>query len=338
MKQSQLTIIALAGLLFGGYFAVEEWFIEPIFATNDAMMWTLPLVVYIFLALASTGCSIIYALGSLYQIDEIEKHKMPLLCLALALLIGAFVALSTEMGSPLSIIWFLFSPNIVSPIWWMGMLYGIELVLLTYKIIMDARGIKISIDKQVTILTLIIAASAAIVLGSVFGTIIGRESYVGMDASIMTLLSAIASGIAILYLVGIATQEKVFSKVAQWAFALIMLFVIVQYVYLQRSSIVTEIDWIPILLVVSFVVAFALTFVQLRIASLIMLISVFLLESLFVIQGQMIVLGPQTVWFGDMVFYAPNLPEIAILILGISVAILTNRLLEMGIKRIQSAK
>lgn len=53
---SRMTLLlAVAGSLFGGFFAIEEWFFHSSFNTNDSMIWTLPLITYIFLALMSTG-------------------------------------------------------------------------------------------------------------------------------------------------------------------------------------------------------------------------------------------------------------------------------------------
>ena len=85
MKTANLLFLALSavGLLFGGYFAFEEWFIEPSFATNDAMIWTLPLVAYIFLALSSTGVSIVLTSGELLNNKVIKAHKPALLLAAI---------------------------------------------------------------------------------------------------------------------------------------------------------------------------------------------------------------------------------------------------------------
>ncbi|TNF98130.1 MAG: polysulfide reductase, partial [Gammaproteobacteria bacterium] len=166
-----------AGLLFGAYFAVDELFIGGSFNTNNGLIWTLPLVTYIFLALMSTGVSIVLGYGVLMQKEAITKQQRDLLILAIALLIGGFVALGTELGSPLHLIWIMLSPNFTSPIWFMGTLYSIELVLLLIKLFMDLRGRHGKIDVPLTWAALIVAVGAALMLGAVFGTVSGRVDF-----------------------------------------------------------------------------------------------------------------------------------------------------------------
>ena len=107
------------GLLFGAYFAIGELLVGGSFATNNGMIWTLPLVTYIFLALMSTGVSIMLGHGVLAHREEIIGQQRVLLTLAVSLLLGGFVALGTELGSPLHLFWLVFSPNFTSPIWYM---------------------------------------------------------------------------------------------------------------------------------------------------------------------------------------------------------------------------
>ena len=110
------------GLALGGSVGHYEMFFGHLFATNSALVWTLPLVTYVFLALASTGVSLILAFGLITRNAVIEAETRGLLIIAIGLLLGAFTALATELGSLLNMIWIIFSPNSSSPIWWMGTL------------------------------------------------------------------------------------------------------------------------------------------------------------------------------------------------------------------------
>ncbi|HMO66080.1 MAG TPA: polysulfide reductase, partial [Verrucomicrobiota bacterium] len=47
------TVALTAGLVAGGAVGLYEMFFGHLFATNNALVWTLPLVTYIFLALMS---------------------------------------------------------------------------------------------------------------------------------------------------------------------------------------------------------------------------------------------------------------------------------------------
>jgi len=82
---SRMTLLlAVAGCLFGGFFAIEEWFFHSSFKTNDSMIWTLPLITYIFLALMSTGASILLALAEILDDDWLKQNKRQLLLTAIA--------------------------------------------------------------------------------------------------------------------------------------------------------------------------------------------------------------------------------------------------------------
>ena len=85
---------------------------------------------YIFLALMSTAVSLVLAYGLIRHDEAITRHTRALLIMAIGMLLGAFTALATELGSLLNMVWILLSPNPSSPIWWMGTLYSIELVLI----------------------------------------------------------------------------------------------------------------------------------------------------------------------------------------------------------------
>jgi hypothetical protein len=97
-------------------------------------------------------------------------------------------------------VWLLLSPNPASPIWWMGTLYSIELVLLIGKLVLDLRGMHGRYDRPLGWGTLVVAAAAAITIGAVFGTVGGRPDYHGAYLSIVTLTSAVVDGTAAIVL------------------------------------------------------------------------------------------------------------------------------------------
>ncbi len=314
-------VIAAAGLLFGGYFAIEELFIRPSFVTNDALVWTLPLVTYVFLALASTGVSIVMAHAELTGNEEVNAHKPALLVAALSLLIGAFAALASEMGSPLNMFWLLLSPNISSPIWWMGTLYAIELVLLGVKLFGLLGDKDKGYGQSLTIMTLVVAIAAALVLGSVFGTVGGREGFSGLDASLLTLLCALVSGVC---LVPLLLNDKVQSSMLQSGRILIgalALMLVVQYIYLVGGA-PGELNWVSLWMPALLICALLIYQSYPAFSALVAMPTLLIIELSFVIQGQLIVLGPKQTWLGVFQSYMPNVAEVGILVFGCSVAYL----------------
>ena len=93
-------ILIIGGLAVGGVFAIRELVVGHTFATNHGLVWTLPLVTYIFLALMSTGVSIVLAYGICARNQELLAQQRSLLILAIALLIGGFTVWPRSSGRP----------------------------------------------------------------------------------------------------------------------------------------------------------------------------------------------------------------------------------------------
>ena len=310
-----------AGLLFGAYFAIGELSVGGRFATNNGMIWTLPLVTYIFLALMSTGVSIVLCHGTLTQREEIIRQQRSLLVLAASLLIGGFVALGTELGSPLHLFWLVFSANLTSPIWYMGTLYSIELVLLLVKLVRDLQGHHGRIDRSLTWAALVVAVAAALMLGAVFGTVTGRVDFHGLHASILTLTAALASGAAMIVL----TQPpgalpQLYIRALRGSSALMAMLLTLRWAYELHSSVVDLQGWVAVWMIVPLAaVALFAGHVPRTAAALVAAVSLWVMLA-FVITGQMVTLGPMAAWYGAVQEYRPNLAEVGILVLGIAVA------------------
>ncbi len=83
-----------------------------LFNTNDVILWSLPLGVYIYLALASSGLTILSALPLVFGLSKYEPFAKRLVFLAIATLCGAFVSIGLELGSVFHIIYYILSPNL----------------------------------------------------------------------------------------------------------------------------------------------------------------------------------------------------------------------------------
>ncbi|WP_140919651.1 polysulfide reductase NrfD family protein [Limnobaculum xujianqingii] len=315
-----VNLLAIVGVAAGGYVAIDEWFFQSSFRTNDGIVWTLPLISYIFLALMSTGVSILLAAGKIGRIEILEKNTKHLLCLAIGALLGAFAALSTEMGSPLNIYWLIFSPNLTSPIWWMGTLYFIELILLAVKFFELYTNKHVVNERVLAWLTAIVAISAALVLGSVFGTVIGRVSYVGLSASVFTLLAALASGIALVTMLSAQAVRQFIMPYFRLALAILLVFLIAGFIYQIRSTVDNEVITVSAISLILLVAAIFLASHTSVMSAVLALAGILYAEYKFVIGGQLFTLGPKAAWFGVEQNYLPNIYEYGVLILGIAFA------------------
>ena len=169
-----------------------------LFNTNDVIIWSLPLGVYIYLALISSGLTILSAFPLVFGIRKYEPFAKRLVFLAIATLCGAFVSIGLELGNVFHMIYIMLSPNLSSPIWWMGAIYGLELVVLIVKFGLMHKGEWHSgFGKFLATASFILALVAPLMIGSVFGITESRVTYFGPVMSIYCLLMAFMSGTAL---------------------------------------------------------------------------------------------------------------------------------------------
>ncbi|MEW5722152.1 MAG: NrfD/PsrC family molybdoenzyme membrane anchor subunit [Thermodesulfobacteriota bacterium] len=189
-----LGLVVLAGLYTAFKLFTEG---HGLFNANDVLMWTLPLGSYVFLALTSSGLTLLASIPLVFGLPKFEPAAKRLVFLSLATLMGAFVSIGLELGSVFHMIYILFSPNLSSPIWWMGAIYSLELVLLVLEFWRmhqgDAAG---SLARFLGTVSFLCALVAPLMIGSVFGLTESRVTYFGPVMSIYCLLMALMSGSA----------------------------------------------------------------------------------------------------------------------------------------------
>ena len=191
-----------AAILVGLYGAVKI-FSEGhgLFNTNDIVIWSLPLCVYIFLALSSSGLTLLAAIPLVFGVKRYAPFAKRLVFLAIATLCGAFVAIGLELGDLTHIIYIMISPNLSSPIWWMGAIYGVELVVLVLKLWrMHIGDWDSALSKAFGTVSFFCALIAPLMIGSVFGITESRATYFGPMMSIYSLSMALFSGVALFVL------------------------------------------------------------------------------------------------------------------------------------------
>lgn len=193
-----LGIVIIAGLVTAFKLFTEG---HGLFNANDVLLWSLPLGVYIFLALASSGLTILAAIPLVFGVKEYEPVAKRLVFLAIATLIGAFVAIGLELGSIFHLIYIMLSPNLSSPIWWMGAIYSLEMVILVLKFWkMHVGDWHSGLSRTLGVISFLCALIAPLMIGSVFGLTESRVTYFGPVMSIYCLLMAMLSGVAVFQL------------------------------------------------------------------------------------------------------------------------------------------
>jgi molybdopterin-containing oxidoreductase family membrane subunit len=193
-----MAILGVAVLI--GLYTTYKLFADGhvLFNTNDVIIWSLPLGVYIYLALASSGLTILAAFPLVFGVRKYEPFAKRMVFLAIATLCGAFVSIGLELGNVFHMIYIMLSPNFSSPIWWMGAIYSVELVVLVVKFALMHKGDWHSgFSKLLATASFLLAIVAPLMIGSIFGITESRVTYFGPVMSIYCLLMAFMSGIAL---------------------------------------------------------------------------------------------------------------------------------------------
>lgn len=193
-----LGLFVLAGLVTAFRLLTEGHFL---FNTNDVIIWSLPLGAYIFLALSSSGLTLLAAVPLVFGVTKYKPLAKRMVFLAIATLCAAFVSIGLELGDVWHMIYIMLSPNLSSPIWWMGAIYSLELALLAVKFWRMWIGDWDSwISRFMGTASFFCALVAPLMIGSVFGITESRVTYFGPVMSIYCLLMAVLSGAALFVL------------------------------------------------------------------------------------------------------------------------------------------
>jgi len=204
---SVLGITLLAGL-FTAYKLITEGL--GVLGGNDIVIWPLPIATYIFFALTSTGLTFVASMPLVFGMKQFDLIAKRAVFLGIATLLAAFAALSMDLGSITNLVYFLTSPNFSSPMWWMGAIYTLELIMLAVKFWrMHVDDWHSKTSKIIGGVAFISAIAATSTLGMVFGNISARPTYFGMFAPVYFLATAFLSGLALIILFSLAYNQLV---------------------------------------------------------------------------------------------------------------------------------
>src|SRR4030042_932410 len=242
------------GILIGFYTAMKLFTDGHIlFNTNDVIIWSLPLGVYIFLALTSSGLTLLSAIPLVFGVGKYEPFAKRLVFLAIATLCGGFVSIGLELGTVTHMIYIMLSPNLSSPIWWMGAIYSVELVVLVIKFWrLHAGDWHSRFSKFLGSASFFCALAAPLMIGSVFGVTESRITFFGPVMSIYCLLMAFLSGLSFFILYSVVVEKigsstskdfeniiKEFITIFRYAASAVVVFTLVK-IAIESATVVPE--------------------------------------------------------------------------------------------------
>ncbi len=174
------------------------------FNTSSDVAWGAPIAYYLFFLLASSGLSIIASLDTVFGIRVFYPIAKRCVWLSIVTLVCGFSLLALELGDPFRMLWAMPTGlQIRSPMWWMGTLYTIDLVLLLIKFYLLHIGDWDSkLTHRVSVLSFVICILAPGTLGLVFGMMAMRPAWYSPVMPMYFILTGFATAAAFLLFLG----------------------------------------------------------------------------------------------------------------------------------------
>jgi Ni/Fe-hydrogenase subunit HybB-like protein len=186
---------------------------DEVFGTRPSFEWGLLITAYVFFAITTSGLCLASSLGTVFGIDRFRPLEKRHAVLALLSLITAFGVIILDLHYPIRLVFgAMFSPSPMSPMWWMGVLYGGYLALLMVEVWSMFRGHD-RIHNISCLLASFMAILAPSTLGAVFGVLASRPYWHGSFTPPSLLMAALLAGISLL---GIVFACVVKFRLAGW--------------------------------------------------------------------------------------------------------------------------
>ena len=168
--------------------------------SSDGVNWGLAISTYVYFALISSGLSMIAALGTVFGFKQFLPLAKRCTFLAIITLVAGFSVLAAELGHPFRMLWAVpMGMQTMSPMFWMGVFYSIDLVLLIIKFYLMWRDDWDSpLSHVVGVAGFVAVILASGMLGLVFGSMVMRPMWFGPFTSIYFMLSAALCGAALI--------------------------------------------------------------------------------------------------------------------------------------------
>jgi molybdopterin-containing oxidoreductase family membrane subunit len=172
-----------------------------VFGTSPSFEWGLLIVGYVFFAIMTSGLCLSASLGTVFGIKRFRPFEKRHAILALLSLTTAFIVIALDLHYPIRMVFgAVFVPSPSSPMWWMGVFYGLYLVVLlveVWTLFTDHPKIHLIACTGCAI----VAVFAPATLGVVFGALGAKAFWAGIWTPIQMVATAVLLGTSILGIV-----------------------------------------------------------------------------------------------------------------------------------------
>ena len=172
-----------------------------VFGTTPAFEWGLMIIGYVFFAIMTSGLCLASSLGTVFGIERFQPFEKRHAILAVLSLTTAFLIIALDLHYPIRMVFgAVFVPSPSSPMWWMGVFYGVYLVVLLVEV-WSMFTPHPKIHQYACTTAAVIAILAPFTLGAVFGVMNAKAYWFGIFTPILMVASAFLAGTALLGIV-----------------------------------------------------------------------------------------------------------------------------------------
>jgi Ni/Fe-hydrogenase subunit HybB-like protein len=207
VRSMPIALQAWFGLLFAilAVFALAAVVAIPpgweVFGTSPSFEWGMMIVGYVFFAIMTSGLCLSASLGTVFGIQRFRPFEKRHAILALLSLTTAFLIIALDLHYPVRMVFgAVFVPSPESPMWWMGVFYGLYLVVLIIEVwtLFTPHPRIHLISCTACAITAVLAPST---LGLVFGYVGAKAFWAGIWTPIQMIATAVLLGTAVLGIV-----------------------------------------------------------------------------------------------------------------------------------------
>ena len=172
-----------------------------VLGTSPSYEWGILITAYVFFAITTSGLCLASSLGTVFGIEMFLPLEKRHAVLALLCLVTAFGIIAIDLHYPIRMVFgAILSPSPFSPMWWMGVFYGIYLVFLAVEVWSIFFG-HWSVHRVACMLSSMTAVVAPTTLGAVFAVLGARPFWHGAFTPPAMVTMAVLSGTALLGIV-----------------------------------------------------------------------------------------------------------------------------------------
>jgi molybdopterin-containing oxidoreductase family membrane subunit len=172
-----------------------------VFGTTPSFEWGILISAYVFFAITTSGLCLGSSLGTVFGIELFRPLEKRHAILAVLSLTTAFGIIALDLHYPVRMVFgAVFAPSLSSPMWWMGVFYGVYLMFLLVEVWSMFFGHEV-VHRYACLASSCTAVLAPSTLGAVFGVLFARGFWFGLFTPIAMLVTALLAGSALLGIV-----------------------------------------------------------------------------------------------------------------------------------------